>query len=60
MPKIVGDLGKIIVTKGFENLHKLQLIALSGYTEHSLYIILRKRSMQASTVSTQNLLTSSQ
>ena len=32
LPKNVGDLGKIIVVKGFEKLPKVQLIAQSGHT----------------------------
>ena len=32
LPKNVGDLGKIIVAKGFKNLRKVQLIAQSGHT----------------------------
>ena len=33
LPKNVGDLGKIIVDKGFKKLPKVQLIAQSGHTE---------------------------
>ena len=32
LTKIVGDLGKIIVVKCFEWLHKVQKIAQSGHT----------------------------
>ena len=32
LPESVGDLGKLIVAKGFENLSKVQLIAQSGHT----------------------------
>ena len=32
MPKNVGDLGKLILATGFENLSKVQLIAQSGHT----------------------------
>ena len=32
LPESVGDLGKLIVAKGFENLPKVQLIAQSGHT----------------------------
>ena len=31
-PKNVGDLGKLIVAKGFKRLPKVQLIARSGHT----------------------------
>ena len=30
----MGDLGKIIVAKGFEKLPKVQKIAKSGHTDH--------------------------
>ena len=33
LPNNVGDLGKIIVTKGFELFPKVQKIAQSGHTE---------------------------
>ena len=33
MPKNVGDLGKLIVAKGFKKLPKVQEIAQSGHTE---------------------------
>ena len=33
LPKNVGDLGKIIVAKGFEKLPKVQKIAQSGHTD---------------------------
>ena len=32
LPKNVGDLGKLIVAKGFKNLPKVQKIARSGHT----------------------------
>ena len=32
LPKNVGDLGKLIVTKGFKKLPKVQKIATSGHT----------------------------
>ena len=32
MPKNVGDLGKLIVAKGFKMLPKVQKIATSGHT----------------------------
>ena len=32
LPKNVGDLGKLIVAKGFKKLPKVQKIANSGYT----------------------------
>ena len=32
LPKNVGDLGKLIVTTGFEKLSKVQKIAQSGHT----------------------------
>ena len=32
LPKNVGDLGKIIVAKGFKKLPKVQKIAQSGHT----------------------------
>ena len=34
LPKNVGDLGKIIVAKGFKKLPKVQKIATSGQTDH--------------------------
>ena len=33
LPKNVGDLGKLIVTKGIKKLPKVQKIAQSGHTE---------------------------
>ena len=33
LPKNVGDVGKLIVAKGFEKLPKVQLIAQSGHTD---------------------------
>ena len=35
MAKSVGDLGKLIVAKGFKNLPKVQYIAQSGHTGRS-------------------------
>ena len=35
LPKNVGDLGKLIVAKGFKKLPKVQKIANSGYTDRS-------------------------
>jgi len=32
LPKNVGDLGKLIVAKGFEKIPKVQKIAKSGHT----------------------------
>jgi len=32
LPKNVGDLGKLIVAKGFKKLSKVQYIAQSGHT----------------------------
>ena len=34
LPKNVGDLGKLIVAKGFKKLPKVQKIAQSGHTEN--------------------------
>ena len=34
LPKIVGDLGKLIVAKGFKEWPKVQKIAQSGHTGH--------------------------
>ena len=34
LPKNVGDLGKLIVAKGFKKLPKVQKIAQSGHTGH--------------------------
>ena len=39
LPKNVGDLGKVIVAKGFKKLHKVQKIAKSGHTVISAYSI---------------------
>ena len=36
LPKTVGDLGKLIVPKGFKKLPKGQKIAISGHTDHKL------------------------
>ena len=41
LPKNVGDLGKLIVAKGFKKLPKVQKIATSGHT-CQLYILLNK------------------
>ena len=38
LPKNVGDLGKLIVAKGFELLSKVQSIAQSGHTVHKLFL----------------------
>ena len=40
LPKILRDLGKLIVAKGFEKLPKVQLIAQSGHTALSLSLSL--------------------
>ena len=37
---MLGDLGKLIVAKGFKKLPKVQKIARSGHTDAWLYIIL--------------------
>ena len=34
LPKNVGDLGKLIVAKGFKKLLKVQKIAQSGHTDY--------------------------
>ena len=34
LPKNVGDLGKLIVAKGFKRLPKVQKIAQSGHTDY--------------------------
>ena len=34
LPKIVGDLGKLIIAKGFKKLPKVQKIAQSGHTKY--------------------------
>ena len=36
LPKNVGDLGKLIVAKGFKKLPKVENIAQSGHTDFSL------------------------
>ena len=36
LPKTVGDLGELIVAKGFERLPKVQQIAQSGHTVNKL------------------------
>ena len=38
LPKNVGDLGQLIVAKGFKKLPKVQKIAKSGHTAHSALI----------------------
>ena len=35
MPKNVGDLGQLIVAKGFKKLSKVQKNAQSGHTDHN-------------------------
>ena len=37
MPKIVGDLGQLIVAIGFKKLPKVQKIAKSGHTASGLH-----------------------
>ena len=39
LPKNVGDLGKLIVAKGFKKLPKVQKIANSGHTERNHQIL---------------------
>ena len=42
LPKNVGDLGKLIVAKGFKNLPKVQKIIQSAHTDYQIiqtYII---------------------
>ena len=39
LPRNVGDLGKLIVAKGFDNLPKVQFIDQSGYTGPELACI---------------------
>ena len=39
LPKNVGDLGKLIVAKGFEKLSKVQQIAQSGQTAWVRYYL---------------------
>ena len=39
LPKNVGDLGKLIVAKGFKKLPKVQKIAKSGHTDHHIPIL---------------------
>ena len=41
----MGDLGKLIVAKGFEKLPKVQYIAQSGHTDHR--ILLNAADMEA-------------
>ena len=43
LPKNVGDLGKLIVAKGFKKLHKVQKIAQSGHTDSGSRICLVSR-----------------
>ena len=44
LPKNGGDLGKLIVAKGFKKLPKVKNIAQSGHTEWSSKILLIERS----------------
>ena len=39
MPKNVGDLGKLIVPKGFKKLYKVQKIAQSGQSDSSFQVV---------------------
>ena len=39
LPKNLGDLGKLIVAKGFKKLPKVQKIAKSGHTESNLHLL---------------------
>ena len=39
LPKHVGDLGKLIVAKGFEKLPRVQKIAQSGHTDQERYLL---------------------
>ena len=41
MPKNVGDLGKLIVSKGFEKLPKVEYIAKSGHTGYHSFNLFR-------------------
>ena len=41
MPKNVGELGKLIVAKGFEKLPKIQKIAQSGHTGFDAFFIIK-------------------
>ena len=36
LPKNKGDLGKLIIAKGFKKLPKVQKIAQSGHTDHGV------------------------
>ena len=36
LPKNVGELGKLIVAKGFEKMPKVQKIMQSGHTGHNI------------------------
>ena len=40
LPKTVGDLGKLIVAKGFKKLPKWQKIAKSSHTDYNLSLTL--------------------
>ena len=40
LPKNVGDLGKLIVAKGFKKSPKVQKIARSGHTAHMSDILM--------------------
>ena len=42
LPKNLGDLGKLIVAKGFKKLPKLQKIAKSGHTDGWLHCMPQK------------------
>ena len=39
LPKNVGDLGKLVVAKGFKKLPKVQKIAKSGHTEFVIKLL---------------------
>ena len=39
LPKNVGDLGNLIVAEGIKNLPKVQIIAQSGHTDYSQYLV---------------------
>ena len=42
LPKNVGDLGKLIVAKGFKKLPKVQKIAQSGHTDCNQVLVWTK------------------
>ena len=48
LPKNVGDLGKLIVAKGFKKLPKVQKIANSGHTGYSVHEHLFSRTLYSS------------